>query len=241
MKKPVIYTLPDRDAFYHAVADFFTQQAQQFVAAQGRFCAVLSGGNTPKPIYQLLATSPYREQIPWKDIYLFWADERYVSPDNSQSNQQMIQQALLDHVPIPAGQIFPIPFLDSPEKSAAAYEKTLQIFFANHAAKFNLILLGLGENGHTASLFPYTDVLAETTRWVRAVFIPELNMYRITLTAHLINQADTVAFLVAGTEKADILQQVMKGPINPQQLPAQLIQPDSGNLFWFVDQAANPN
>jgi 6-phosphogluconolactonase len=198
----------------------------------------LAGGHTPERTYQILSQPHFHDQVPWTKVHVFWSDERCVPPDDPRSNAHMAHQALLDRVPIPPDQIHPIRCNQNPQQAAEEYESLLRDFFAGRSPCFDLILLGLGENGHTASIFPGTLAVEEQKRWVTAVFVAEQAMWRITMTPLLINQAAMVAFLVAGTAKARVLQRVLGGPFESYDLPAQLIQPVSGGLDWIVDEAA---
>lgn len=226
---------PERPALYQAAAAFFVSRAVAAVAAHGRFAVALAGGSTPQPLYRLLARPPYREQIPWEAVHIFWGDERCVPPDHPDSNYRMVREALLDHVPIPDRHIFPIDGGAEPVLAAARYEQQLRNFFGTNPPAFDLIWLGLGDDAHTASLFPHTAVLQEQERWVADVFLPQKNTYRISLTAPLINQAAAIAFLVTGAGKAAAVKAVREGPYRPRERPAQLIQPATGALHWFLD------
>lgn len=220
-------------------AEFVAQQAQRARTDRGRFIVALSGGHTPQRAYELLAQPPLRDAVPWQQAHVFWGDERCVPADDPQSNQHMARRILLDHVAVPPNQIHPVSCSDSPIAAAAEYESILRSFFAKQPSRFDLVLLGLGENGHTASLFPGTPVLSEEDRWVAEVAVPDQDFKRVTLTAPVINQAAVVAFLVSGAAKAEVLAKVINGPPIPDQLPAQLIRPIAGDLHWFIDQEAN--
>ena len=228
----------DPEALCHAAAGIWVEQAQQAINARGRFSVVLSGGHTPQRMYELLAQSPLRDRVAWGQVHVFWGDERCVPPDDSRSNERMARQALLDLVPIPPEQIHPIRCAQSPQEAAEQYETVLRTFFKDQEPRFDLVLLGLGENGHTASLFPGTSVLDDQEHWAAEVYVAEQDLYRVTLTAPLINQAMLVAFLITGSAKASVLQQVLEGPFDPHRLPAQLIRPTHGNLYWLIDQDA---
>jgi 6-phosphogluconolactonase len=234
----MIQTYADPEALSRAAADLFVAQARLAVTANGRFGVALSGGHTPRRTYELLAQSPWRDQVAWGQVHVFWGDERCVPPDDARSNYRMTREALLDHVPLPATQVYRIRGELAPAKAAAEYQTLLEKFFQGGPPRFDLVFLGLGDNGHTASLFPGTPVLEEKTRWAAEVYVAEQNLYRVTLTAPLLNQAAVVAFLVAGADKAKVLQEVRTGPFEPQRLPAQLIQPANGQLLWLVDRAA---
>jgi 6-phosphogluconolactonase len=229
----VLKVYPDAEALSHAAAALFVEQAQ----GVPHFSVSLSGGSTPKRVYELLAQPPYRDQVPWDKVHLFWGDERCVPADDPRSNFRMTRLALLDHVPIPPGQVHPIRGDIEPADAAREYEAVVRSFFGGAPPRFDLILLGLGDNGHTASLFPHTPVLHEMTRWVKEVYVDEVGMWRITMTVPLLNQGKLVAFLLAGAGKTTVLREVREGPRDTERLPAQLIAP-SGELYWMVDKAA---
>jgi 6-phosphogluconolactonase len=229
---------PDRESLSRAAATLLVAQANLAVAARGRFSVALSGGDTPRRTYELLATPPFLEQAPWGRMHIFWGDERCVPLSDPRSNARMAREAWLAHVPILPNQIHPLDCGRSPADAAWNYEVQLREFFSGRPPCLDLVLLGLGDNGHTASLFPGTPVLEETRRWVAAVYVAEPDLYRVTLTAPFINQAAMVAFLVAGRAKAGVLREVRHGPRDPGRLPAQLIQPENGDLLWLVDQEA---
>ncbi|MFZ2095343.1 MAG: 6-phosphogluconolactonase [Anaerolineales bacterium] len=235
----MIRVFNDLEALSQAAAELFTVQSRQASINCGRFSVALSGGETPRRLYQILATRPYRERIHWKDVHVFWSDERCVPADDPRSNARMATEMLLNHVPIPPENIHPILCNQSPQQAAIQYEKELKEFFSTQNPNFHLVLLGLGENGHTASLFPHTPVLNEKVRWISEVYITELSMYRVTFTAPIINQANQVIFLVSGAEKAQVLEDVLEGAYQPHELPAQLIRPNGQHPIWLVDRAAS--
>ena len=221
-----------------AAADYFVEIAQQAIDEKGRFTVALSGGNSPRKCYELLASKEYKKKVDWDKVYIFWGDERFVPRDDDQNNAKMAFDSLLDHVPIPDDHIFPIPYSGTPRESANEYEKTLRNYFRDKEPVFDLIYLGLGENGHTASLFPNTNVLNKMNIWVSEVYLEDQNMYRITLTLPVINQAENIIFIVYGQKKAEIFSNVLIGPHQPKKWPAQLIKPSNGKLIWMIDQAA---
>ena len=226
------------EALSKAAADLFVQAARSSVEARGRFVVALSGGHSPERTYQLLASVPYRDQVAWDKTYVFWGDERCVPRDDPRNNARTAFAMLLNHVPIPRGHIHPIPSEELPSEAADRYETTLRNFFRTQPPRFDLIFLGLGEDGHTASLFPNTTILEEWDRWAKEVYLTDQNMYRVSLTAPTINQAATIAFLVCGSNKSRVLREVLSGPGRPQELPAQLIGPIAGDLLWLVDDEA---
>lgn len=221
-----------------AVAEFIVKIANDAIDANGRFVIALSGGHTPETLYSSLCTEPYQGRIAWDKTFVFWGDERCVPSDNEQNNARMAKMLLLDHVDLPPSNIYPVPVDVAPKEAAAAYENSIIQFFGEEPPRFDLILLGLGENGHTASLFPGTIVLTGHGRLVEEVFVPEQNMYRITMTATLINQACNILFLVTGNGKSEILNTVLTAPYQPDKYPAQLIKPVNGNIYWYVDKEA---
>jgi 6-phosphogluconolactonase len=236
----VIQVYPDLESLSRAAAALLVAQAHLAVAARGRFGVALSGGHTPRRTYELLAAPPFRRQTPWDRVHVFWGDERCVPSSDPRSNARLARKAWLDHVPIPKAQIHPMNCALDPAAAARRYETGLQEYFAGRPPCLDLVFLGLGDNGHTASLFPGTRVLEEQERWAAAVYVADQNLWRVTLTAPLLNQAAVVAFLVAGPGKAKILREVLHGPRDPRRLPAQLIQPQSGDLRWLCDLQAAP-
>jgi 6-phosphogluconolactonase len=240
--KPEIQVFANPETLTQAAAAEFVQQANQAIQARGRFTIALSGGSTPKSLYALLATQPWRNQVSWDQVHLFWGDERHVPPSDPSSNFRMTQERLLFQVPIPPGNVHRIK-AENPDaqRVAAAYERDLKQFFQlgeHEFPRFDLVLLGMGSNGHTASLFPRTTAVYEQTRFVVAPWVEELNTDRITLTPPVINNAAKVIFFVTGAEKAATLKAVLEGQYQPDRLPAQIIRPTQGKVLWMVDQAA---
>jgi 6-phosphogluconolactonase len=233
----MIRVYPDLESLSRAAAALIATQANLAVAARGRFSVALAGGATPRRTYEMLAAPPLVDQAPWDRVHVFWGDERCVPPDDPRSNAHMAKAAWLDRVPIPKDQIHPLNCAPDPAAAARGYEAQLREFFAGAPPRLDLVLLGLGHDGHTASLFPGTTVLEEKERWAAAVYVAE-GTSRVTLTAPLINQAALVAFLVAGGDKAEVLREVLHGPRDPARLPAQLIRPQNGELLWLADRQA---
>lgn len=231
----MIKVYPDLESLSQAAAALVVEQANLAAAARGRFSMALSGGSTPRRTYALLAQKPFKDQAPWHRMHIFWGDERCVPLYDPQSNARMAKAAWLDHVPIPASQIHSIDCAETPAEAARKYEAQLRQFFAGRPARLDLVFLGLGGDGHTASLFPGTPVLQETERWAAEVYVAEQDLYRVTLTAPLLNQAAQVVFLVAGAGKAQVLWEILQGPRDPERLPAQLIQPQTGEILWLLD------
>jgi 6-phosphogluconolactonase len=219
----------------------FARLADQYVIGGGRFTVALSGGSTPKAMLSLLARDPFRDTVPWESIYFFWGDERTVPPDHADSNYRMAADALLAHVPVPSDHIFRIPADDpDPERAAADYEAAIRRAFGVSEGwpRFDLVMLGMGPDGHTASLFPGTTALHVLDRIVVSNFVPKFDTYRITLTAPAINAARNVMFVAGGADKAATLKDVLEGPYQPDTYPSQMIRPGDGALLWMVDEAA---
>jgi 6-phosphogluconolactonase len=199
----------------------------------------LSGGSTPKVIYELLATPAWSQKNDWKKIHFFWGDERGVPADHPDSNYRMTKQALLSKIPVPEGNVHRVQTELGAEKAAEAYEKTLREFFPGEPwPPIDLMLLGLGENGHTASLFPHIKMLHEQKKWVAAEYIEEVKMDRISMTAPAINYARKTVFLISGKSKAEVVHDVLRGKHQPEQLPSQLIHPTNGPYLWLLDRDA---
>jgi len=224
-----------------AFADFFITTAQKNIAEHGAFNVVLSGGNSPKKLYELLASASFKKKIDWTKLFFFFGDERCVPADDPANNAMMVQQTLFTPVHILPDKIFKIDTALSPNEAAAKYMEVIKNHFKGNLPHFDLIILGLGENTHTASLFPYHSALTETTAKVREVFLKEENRYRVTMTAPLINEAHHIAFLVYGKSKAEAVRHVLKDKTDIQKYPAQLINPVHGDLQWFLDEASAPN
>lgn len=225
-------------------AEAIVLRAADAIRDHGRFVVALSGGSTPRSLFQLLASPEYAARIDWTKVHVCWGDERCVPPEDSQSNYRMASDALLDHVAIPESNVHRMRGEDAPEVAAAAYEATLRELFdmpQQHQGDFpafDLILLGLGADGHTASLFPDGAVLHERTRWVAADYGESVSMWRITLTLPLINAARHVLFLVAGDDKADMVQRILGAHHESELLPAARVAPVHGILHWLMDAAA---
>jgi 6-phosphogluconolactonase len=237
------YVEPDAAALSSRAAQYFTEMAGEAVADRGRARIALSGGSTPKAVFELLANPnrPWLSRMPWDSLDLYWVDERSVPPDHPESNYRMTREALLDQTPLGPRQIHRIEGELNPEIAAERYESELRGSFRLVGAekpRFDLIALGMGGDGHTASLFPYTAALHEMSRLVAANQVPQLDTWRITLTWPVINHASSVFFVVAGADKAAILKEVLTGPRDPERLPSQLIWPVSGILTFILDKAA---
>lgn len=222
------------------LAEYFASAAQQAIETHGRFSVALSGGSSPKKLYELLATS-YAGKSDWNKVYFFFGDERNVPQTDPDSNYLMVKKALFDPLKIAEDQIFAVDTSAEPKVAAQKYGEVIRDFFKGEETRFDLVLLGLGDNSHTASLFPYTPVLNDTTPAVKEVFLQDQKVYRITLNAPMINRAYRIAFLVYGEGKAEAVHHVLEDKQDINNYPAQLIKPESGDLQWFLDKAAAAN
>lgn len=242
-EKPEVRVAADRPALYREAAGELAGLAAEAVADRGAFSVALAGGSTPRGLYELLAgDSILSRAVPWDRAHVFFGDERHVPPDQPDSNYGMAQETLLSKVPVAPGHVHRIAGeLPDTSRAAAAYEEAITAHFRlspGEFPRFDLALLGLGPEGHTASLFPGAPALDETRRLAVSTWVGKLNAHRITLTAPVFNAAANVAFLVAGEHKALSLKAVLEGPYEPRQLPAQLIRPASGRLIFFADADA---
>ncbi len=230
---------PSAGAALTRAAELFAETARQSIAWRDEFTVALSGGSTPRALYELLAGEVYAPRIPWAGVHVFWGDERCVPPASEESNYRTAHEALLARVPIPESQIHRMRGEDEPLEAARAYERVLLEKFEENPPRFDLILLGMGEDGHTASLFPHSEALDETERWVAAPYVEKLGAHRLTLTLPVINRARRVIFLVAGEAKAAALHTVLESDADPRDWPARLVRPvEGGELIWLVDQEA---
>ena len=226
---------------FQAAAEEVIRVASNAVAQRDRFTIALSGGSTPKNLYTLIAANA-GSSLPWEKVFFFWGDERHVPLDDPDSNYRMAKESLLSKLPVPPANIFPVPAGNQDAEAVAeAYEQTLKNFFAlkrDELPRFDLILLGMGPDGHTASLFPETPALGEKSRLVVANWVDKLKTSRITFTLPLLNAARCVVFLVSGTDKAAVLREVLEGDAPGEKYPSKLVRPSNGKLIWFVDRAA---
>lgn len=239
-----IVRVPNVAALHEAAAQRFASVGVDAVAARGVFRVALAGGTTPRGVYSLLAQNRLlRSQVPWPRVQFFWGDERHVPPDHPESNYRMVREAMLESLGINPNQVWRIKGEDkSAAQAAEEYERDLHEAFGlkgGEVPRFDLVLLGMGPDGHTASLFPATDAVHEQRRLVVANRVERLNTERITLTAPVLNNAALVVFLVHGADKAEALKAVIEGPYEPDRLPAQLVRPTEGALVWIVDPAAS--
>lgn len=232
-----LHVYKDSETLSKATATFVADHIVATLKVRSRYTIALSGGSTPVRLHQLLAHSPYAEQIDWSKLHVFWGDERAVPFDDDRNNAKMAYETLLNFVPVPADQIHVMRTDIDPAASAAEYEKILHRYFDQTATSFDLVLLGMGDDGHTLSLFPGMPVIHEEKLWATAFWLEAQNMYRITLTRTIVNRSACVLFLTSGAKKAHALKEVLKGAPNPDLYPSQVIKP-VGELHWFVDEAA---
>lgn len=239
---PEIIVVPNIEELSHRAAEELVALAIKTVQEKGFFTVALSGGTTPQWLYKVLAGERYRNQVPWPHVHLFWGDERCVPPDHPDSNYRMARELLIGNIPIPERNIYRMPAeLDNPERAAMEYERIITSFFhlsPSALPRFDLVILGMGDDGHTASLFPETAVLKEDKRLVFANYVEKLGKYRLTLTVPVINQAAHIFFLISGASKALVLKEVLEGKYQPQKLPSQFIRPVNGRLLFLVDSRA---
>ena len=236
MTTPHIRVLPDLPSIAHEAAERIVALAAEKIDSHDEFSMVLSGGSTPKTLYELLAGEEYRDLIEWTKVKIFFGDERCVPPDHKDSNYNMARIALLSEVPIPGDNVYRMRGEIDPNQAAIEYGQMLKENFAD--AGPDLVLLGMGDDGHTASLFPHSQALNETKHRCTANFVEKFNTWRITMTAPFLNRAGEIIIMVSGAAKTSVLKQVLEGPKNPKQFPIQLIDPESGKLTWLLDVAA---
>ena len=237
-----IHVYPTTPALLDAAAQHLLDHAHQAIAARDSFAVALAGGSTPKGLYARLAAAPFRSQLDWTKVRFFWGDERHVPPDHPDSNYRMAHEALLSHLPLSMTQVHRMPGeLPDAQTVADHYEAVLREAFGvsgPEIPRFDFVLLGMGPDGHTASLFPGTRAVHETSRLVAAPWVEKFQTSRITFTPVLLNHARQVTFLICGDAKAETLHAVLEGPFQPDALPAQIIGPQAGTLTWYVDQEA---
>jgi 6-phosphogluconolactonase len=241
--KKTILVSRGSDQAYTDAAEFILNATNRAIDDHGFFTIALSGGSTPKRLYELLASAAWRERIPWSRMEFFWGDERYVLPDDPASNFRMTNEAMLSKVPVPQERIHRVATeVEPPEAAAEAYENDIRRIVPTRSSsvpEFDLMLLGLGANGHTASLFPHQPAIHEQSKLVIAEYIEEVKMTRISMTFPLLNAAKDVLFLSLGHDKAAVLKDVITGEYDPERLPAQLVQPNPGRLTWLIDPPAS--
>jgi 6-phosphogluconolactonase len=233
---------PTRSAAAHAAAAQFVATAEKAMNARGRFTVALAGGNTPRDVYRLLATEEYASMVDWPNVSVFWGDERCVPFNDPENNASMARETLLNHVPVAPNNIYRIQSQLPPQEAAQNYEQTLRRYFSGRGTNlpnFDLVLLGIGAEGHTASLFPGSPLLNEKERWVGAVYVEKMKSWRISLTPVALNAASKVLFTVIGEEKAQAVKQILTEPKQPNLLPAQVVDPPDGQVLWIFDKPAS--
>jgi 6-phosphogluconolactonase len=241
-----VHVYKDAEVLSNAAAKWIAETIVETLRHKDRFTIALSGGSTPQRLHKLLAAAPYKEQIDWSKMHIFWGDERAVPFEDSRNNAKMAYDTLLNYVQIPASQIHVMRTDISAEESAVEYEKILHQYFNSVPGgptdplpnSFDLVLLGMGDDGHTLSLFPGLPVVHEEKLWATSFWLPAQDMSRITLTKTITNKASHIAFLTTGSGKAHALKEVLEGAYNPDLYPSQEIKPVAGELYWFVDEAA---
>jgi 6-phosphogluconolactonase len=239
-----LHVYADANQLSQAAAQWITDLISTTLKKRDRFTIALSGGSTPKALHRLLAAPPYKNQIDWSKMHIFWGDERAVPFEDDRNNAKMAYETLLNFVTVPASQIHVMRTDIGPDESAAEYEKVLHQYFDSTPGasslpnSFDLVLLGMGDDGHTLSLFPGMPIVHEEKAWAKAFWLPAQDMYRITLTKTIVNKAAHIAFMTTGPGKAHALKEVLKGAYNPDLYPSQEIKPAGGDLHWFVDEAA---
>ncbi len=241
MRQPEIVMLPDAAALTEAATRFFVEAVRSAIAQRGWSAVALSGGSTPRALYRRLAQPPVCEEIKWHRVHLFWGDERAVPPDHPESNYRMAKETLLDHLPIPPANVHRILSERGADAAAEQYETELRQVFGvtpGEVPVFDLILLGIGADGHTASLFPHTAALAVRDRLVVANEVPQIGTTRITFTAPLVQAAALVIVLATGPDKADAVARAIEGPKDVEETPAQLLRCAQGRVVWLLDRAA---
>ncbi|WP_027382307.1 6-phosphogluconolactonase [Epilithonimonas caeni] len=231
-----ITVFDDLDALYRKAADKFVELSERSVQKHGKFVVALSGGSSPKAIFNLLATQDYKDKVEWDKVYFFWVDERWVSLNDEKSNAKMTFETLLNKVPVNSDHIFPM-YEDGiePEEYARKYEEKIRSVLGKGV--FDFILLGMGDDGHTASLFPGEKILHEKEKWVSAYYLESQKMFRITLTAPIINKAENILVVAFGESKKHALNEVLNGEYNPELYPIQLIE-KKGTFQFFTDKQA---
>lgn len=238
-----IHICQDSDSLARQAAFEFVRLANQAIASSGRFTVAFAGGSTPRKLYELLASEAFRTQVIWSNVEVFWGDERCVPPDHPDSNYRMAYEALLSKVPISPETIHRMPAeREDVARATDEYERTIRERFdlaAGEFPQFDLVLLGMGDDGHTASLFPGTAAIHEQRRLVVAHYVDKLKTNRLTLTPPVLNQGRTIYFLVSGEGKATTLKEVLQGPYEPDRYPSQIIRPESGRLIWLIDRPAS--
>ncbi len=233
-----LHIYKNKEEMSEALASWMCEVIESTLKEQEYFTLVLSGGSTPQLLYKTLVSDKFKDKINWSRIHVFWGDERAVPYADERNNARMAHELLLSKVDIPANHVHIMRTDIEPNFSTDAYRKMLHDFFDNTSTTFDLVLLGMGDDGHTLSLFPGSPIIEEHKHWVNSVYNQEQEMYRITLMPKIVNRASKIAFMVDGEKKAKMLQQVLQGEYKPSEFPSQIIKPEKGELHWFVDEAA---
>ena len=233
-----LHIYKNKEEMSEALASWMCEVIADTLKEQEYFSLVLSGGSTPQLLYKTLVSDKFKDKINWSRIHVFWGDERAVPYSDERNNAKMAHELLLNKVDIPAGHVHIMRTDIEPNFSTDAYRKMLHDFFDNTSTTFDLVLLGMGDDGHTLSLFPGSPIIEEHKHWVNSVYNHEQEMYRITLMPKIVNRSAKIVFMVDGEKKAKMLQQVLQGDYKPTEFPAQIIKPENGELHWFVDEAA---
>lgn len=226
----------DSQSLAKTAKSIFLDLAEVAIKNRGLFSVALAGGSTPEPLYRALGDE--QERVGWQKIHLFWGDERNVPADHPESNFRMVNEALVKKIAIPAENVHRVPAEKSVDEVAATYEEELKEFFRSDWPRFDLVLLGMGADGHTASLFPHSEGIVDENRWFIANFAPSREVWRLTLTKNAINAARNILILVKGVQKAPMVADVLTGEFNPTEKPIQLIKPIAGQLTWLLDREA---
>ncbi|MDP6924019.1 MAG: 6-phosphogluconolactonase [Candidatus Scalindua sp.] len=233
-----IHAYPNKEKLVAATTDRIADCMELAIQKNGLCSMALSGGKTPGGIFSLLASNPYRDRLDWSKLHLFWGDERMVPPDHQDSNYRLVQETLLDHIKIPDENVHRMRGEIAPEEAAAEYVSLLHDHFKGDLPCFDLMLLGLGEDGHTASLFPGTDAVEEREKHAVAVFVPKLDAWRVTLTLPVLNAARKIMFLVSGKSKSEMVQRIISNKQLAKEIPATMVNPQNGELHWMMDSEA---
>ena len=232
-----LHIFDDKEIMSEQLASWIAHLVQDTLKNQDYFTLVLSGGGTPKLLFEKLASGEYKNKIDWKRVHLFWGDERAVPFEDDRNNAKMAYDILINHIDVPSGQVHIMRTDIEPKLAAEEYENILHQYFDKTSNSFDLVLLGMGDDGHTLSLFPGSPIIEEHEHWVNSVYNEQQKMYRITLMPVVVNKASNIVFMVDGAKKANILQRVIEGPYIPLKLPAQIVKPSNGELSWFLDKA----
>lgn len=232
-----VIVLENEEALAEHVADRFIEDAEEAISMHGVFNVALAGGSTPKAAYELLGADPRRGEVDWEKVRFFWSDERCVPPTDDESNYKMAKLAMLDKLGIDPAHVHRMAGEDQPERAASSYADVIRRHLGPDP-RFDLIMLGMGPDGHTASLFPGSSPATDDRLLVNAPFVPKFNTYRITFTPHLLNNARAVVIATAGPSKTDVLERVLRGPYDPNTYPVQIVAPAGGSLTWYVDRVA---